>query len=77
MVPCIIYLGTSQLHVPTALPPEKEVLGTSGIALGYGLDDREFESWQRLGIFPSPPRPERLWGPPNLSKWYQGFYPWG
>jgi len=24
----------------------------------------------------SPPRSDRLWGPPNLQ-WYQGLFPWG
>jgi len=27
------------------------VVTASGTALGYGLDDRVFESWQSLGIF--------------------------
>jgi hypothetical protein len=48
------------------------------IALAYGLDDRGFESQQRLGIFSSPPRPDRLWSPPNFpSNEFQGFFPWG
>jgi hypothetical protein len=34
-----------------------------GIALGYSLDDRVLGGWE---FFSSPPRPERLWGPPCL-----------
>jgi hypothetical protein len=50
---------------------------SSGIALGYGLDDQGFESRQGLGFFFPPPRPDRLWGPPSLlSNGYQGFFPW-
>jgi hypothetical protein len=52
-----------------------------GIALGYGLDDRGSRvrfpagGWE---FFFSPPRPERLWGPPSiLSNGYQGLFPWG
>jgi hypothetical protein len=49
----------------------------SGIALGYGLGDRGFESQQGLEFFSSQPRPERLWCPPSLlSNRYQGLFPW-
>jgi hypothetical protein len=39
-----------------------------GIVTGYGLDDRGVGFRVPLGsrIFPSPRRPNRLWGPPNL-----------
>jgi hypothetical protein len=50
----------------------------SGIALGYGLDDRGFESWQGLGIslFTTASRPAL--GPTSLlSNGYQGLFPWG
>jgi hypothetical protein len=42
----------------------------SGIALGYGLNDRGFESRQGLGIFSSPPRPDRTTQP--SIQWVQG-----
>jgi hypothetical protein len=43
--------------------------------LGYGLDDREFESREGLEIFSSPPCPDRLWGPPSLlTNGYQGAF---
>jgi hypothetical protein len=48
-----------------------------GIALGYGLEDRGSRvrfpagGWE---FFSSPPRQERLWGPPSLlSNGYQGL----
>jgi hypothetical protein len=48
-----------------------------GIALGYGLNARGYRvrfpagGWE---FFFSPPRPERLWGPPSLvSNGYQGL----
>jgi hypothetical protein len=46
----------------------------TGCTIGVlGLDSR-----RGLGIFSSPPRPERLWGPPSLLPiGYWGFFPWG
>jgi hypothetical protein len=49
-----------------------------GIALGYGLDYRGGSSpgrgWE---LFSSPPRPDRLWGPPSLPVGrYHGLFPW-
>jgi hypothetical protein len=40
-----------------------------GIALGYELDDRGFESRQELGISSPPRRLDRLWCPPSLFPW--------
>jgi hypothetical protein len=50
-----------------------------GIVLGYGPDDRSSRVQFLAGgwEFPSPPRPERLWGPPILLlNGYQGLFPW-
>jgi hypothetical protein len=41
----------------------------SGIALGYGMDDRRFESRQGLEVF--------LYTLSLLSNGYQGLFPWG
>jgi hypothetical protein len=50
-----------------------------GIATGYGLDDRGVGFQVPVGsrIFSPPPRTDRLWGPPNLSNGYRGFFPRG
>jgi hypothetical protein len=54
--------------------------GVVGIAIGYGLDDREVGVRVLVGprIFSFPRRPDLLWGPPNLlSNWYHGIFPEG
>jgi hypothetical protein len=47
------------------------VVTASGTALGYGLDDRVFESWQSLGIFLFTTASKPVLGPT------QAFYPMG
>jgi hypothetical protein len=48
------------------------------MAVGYGLDDRGFEFQQGLGIFSSPPYPDRNWGPTSLLYYrYQWLFIWG
>jgi hypothetical protein len=43
---------------------------------GYGLDNRWFESRQRLGIFLFTTASRQAWGPPSLlSNGYQGLFP--
>jgi hypothetical protein len=50
-----------------------------GIATGYGMDDRGvgFRVPVGSGIVTSPYRPDRLWGPANLSSEYLGLFPLG
>jgi hypothetical protein len=50
-----------------------------GIATSYGLDERGVGVRVPVGarIFSSPRRPDRLWGPPNLSNGYRGLFPRG
>jgi hypothetical protein len=59
------------------LTRERELGQLSGIALDYGLEDREFESRQGLGIFIfTTPRPNWLWGTSSLlSNGYQWLFP--
>jgi hypothetical protein len=64
---------------------EKNVLSASykleylsGIALGYGLNDRGFESRQEMGIFLLTTAFRPALGPTEpLSNGYQGLFPWG
>jgi hypothetical protein len=54
---------------------EKLIPGFSGDPFFKRLG---FDSRRGLGIFYSPPRPERLWDPPSLlSSGCQGLVPWG
>jgi hypothetical protein len=50
-----------------------------GIATGYGLDDLGVGVGVPVGsrIFTFPFRPDRLWGPPNLSNGYRSLFPRG
>jgi hypothetical protein len=45
-------------------------LKISGIALGYRLNDQGSSPSRGWEFLSSPPRPDRLWGPPSLlSNW--------
>jgi hypothetical protein len=56
--------------------PESKWFG--GIALGYGMEDRGFESRQKLGIFLFTTASRPALGPPSLLyNGYQGLFPWG
>jgi hypothetical protein len=48
----------------------------SDTALGYGLDDRGFDSWQRLGIFLFTTASRPALGPTQPPiQWVQGAFP--
>jgi hypothetical protein len=52
----------------------------SVLKVGFGLDDRSTSPGRGNGgnFFSSPPRPNRLWGPPSLlSNGYRGLLPRG
>jgi hypothetical protein len=67
-----------QISVTSLVVVVVVVVVVSGIALGYGLDDRGFQSPGRGWEFCSSPlRPDRFSGPPSLlSSGYQGLFPW-
>jgi hypothetical protein len=82
---------SGQIHATVALPPGKEPpvpivwrLGGSQMLSGRGGKERLFKllEWGILFslqcFFSSPPRPERLWGPPSLlSNGYQVLFSLG
>jgi hypothetical protein len=66
----------AQEHLYLLLERVKEPGYLSGIALGYGLDDRRFESQRGSELLSSSPRPDRLWGSPSLlPNEYQVLFP--
>jgi hypothetical protein len=57
---------------------------------GISRERSRYSDWMRAGVprgrisspggvknFSSPSRPDRLWGPSNLSNGYKEFFPWG
>jgi hypothetical protein len=78
------YILTLSCHTRLGLPSVLFPLGFSTsrdsvvvIATGYWLGDRRIGVWVPVGsrIFSSPPRPDRLCGPPNhLSNGYRGLF---
>jgi hypothetical protein len=52
--------------------------GCGGVGGGGGGADEGHSAVSYFIKLWSPPRPERLWGPPNLlPNGYQGLFPWG
>jgi hypothetical protein len=75
----ILYVCIFNLSFPNykTIAPKKIVPLPVGIALGYGMDDWGSIPGGGWEFFSSPPRPERLWGPPSLlSNGYQGLFSW-
>jgi hypothetical protein len=65
-------------HLICASPPEWEPGYLSGIALSCGLDDREFESRQELGIFLFTTASRLALGPTQLpNQWAPEALSWG
>jgi len=71
----IIKTVVPELIIVYSFSPVRELCG---VAPGCGLNDRGFGSRREVGVFSSPPRPDRLWGPPSLlSNEYERLFPWG
>jgi hypothetical protein len=73
----VIYVDMLNLFKFNYVSIHEEPGQLSGTALGYGLDDRGFETRRGWEFFSSPPPSYRLWGPPSLLfNGYQGPFPW-
>jgi hypothetical protein len=86
----VIQLNTLHFHIRSLKIARKmrqyemvqlvEVTGVVKPVAGYGLDDLMIggsSPGRSLEFFSSPPRPDRLWGPPSLlSNGYEGPFTW-
>jgi hypothetical protein len=62
--------------LPTAKGDDKEPGQLSGISLGYGLEDRGFQSLQGFGIFLFDAMSRPALGPSQSPiQWVPGFFP--